>query len=98
MCIRDRDGKEAIDIFADHRSSGKPVEVIIMDLTIPGGMGGKDAIQEILKIDPDVKAIVASGYSNDPVMADFRQYGFKAAIAKPFLLAELNRALTKALS
>ncbi len=92
------DGKEAIEIFKEHRKSGKPVDVIIMDLTIPGGIGGKETIQEILKIDPDAKVIVSSGYSNDPVMADYQQYGFKAAIAKPFLLAELNKVLTDILS
>lgn len=69
-----------------------------MDLTIPDGLSGKDAIQEILKIDPAAKVIVSSGYSKDPVMANYQQYGFKAAIAKPFLLAELNKALTDVLS
>ena len=92
------DGREAIEIFDEHRRSGKPVDAIIMDLTIPGGMGGKDAIGEILKIDPQAKVIVSSGYGNDPVMANYRQYGFKAAITKPFLLEELNKALTDVLS
>ncbi|MCF6289951.1 MAG: ATP-binding protein [Desulfobacterales bacterium] len=92
------DGREAIEIFTGQRQSGKPVDVIIMDLTIPGGMGGKEAIGEILKIDPRAKVIVSSGYGNDPVMANYRQYGFKAAIAKPFLLEELNKTLTDVLS
>ena len=96
--LQAEDGKEAIEIYNEHRKSGKPVDLIIMDLTIPGGMGGKDAIQEILKIDPEAKVIVSSGYSNDPVMANYWQYGFKAAIAKPFLLEELNRTLTDILS
>lgn len=91
------DGKEAIEIFNEHRKSGKPVDVIIMDLTIPGGMGGKDAVQEILKIAPDAQVIVSSGYSNDPVMANYQQYGFKAAIAKPFMLADLNKIITTVL-
>jgi len=92
------DGKEAITIFNQHFQSDKPVDVIIMDLTIPGGMGGKDALQEILKISPDVKAIVSSGYSNDPVMIDYQKYGFKAAIGKPFKLAELNEAVNSILA
>jgi CheY-like chemotaxis protein len=96
--LQAEDGEEAIEIFKEHRKSGQPVDVIIMDLTIPGGMGGKDAVQEILKIDPEAKVIVSSGYSNDPVMADYRKYGFKAAIAKPFLLAELKEVLTDVLS
>ncbi len=93
-----RDGKEAIEIFKEHYESGRPVDVTIMDLTIPGGMGGKDAVKEILKIDPAAKAIVSSGYSNDPVMANFHEYGFKAAIAKPFLIRDLKRTLTEVLS
>lgn len=96
--LQAENGKEAIEIFNEHRKGGKPVDVIIMDLTIPGGMGGKDAIQEILNIDSEAKVIVSSGYSNDPVMANYREYGFKAAIAKPFLLAELNKTLTDVLS
>jgi DNA-binding NtrC family response regulator len=64
-----------------------------MDLTIPGGMGGKDAIKEILKIDPDAKAIVSSGYSNDPVMANYHQHGFKASLGKPFEMAQLKEII-----
>ena len=92
------DGKEAIKIFNEHHKSGKPVDVIIMDLTIPGGMGGKDAVQEILKIDPEAKVVVSSGYSNDPVMADYQKYGFKAAIGKPFNMAKLNETLQTVLA
>ena len=92
------DGKEAIEKFHEQRQSGKPVDVIIMDLTIPGGMGGKDAVQEILKLDPEAKVVVSSGYSTDPAMAHYQDYGFKAAIAKPFLLDDLNKTLTDVLS
>ncbi|RLB70186.1 MAG: hybrid sensor histidine kinase/response regulator, partial [Deltaproteobacteria bacterium] len=74
-----------------------PIDLIIMDLTIPGGMGGKDAVQEILKINPDAKVIVASGYANDPVMAHYLKYGFKASIIKPFQLAELNKVINEVL-
>lgn len=96
--LQARDGQEAINMYSQHRFSGRPVDAVIMDLTIPGGMGGKDTIRELLKIDPEAKVVVSSGYSNDPVMSDFRHYGFKAAISKPFSLAELNNALTEALS
>ncbi len=89
------DGQEAIDIFNEHHKGDKPIDIIIMDLTIPGGMGGQEAIQQILKIDPTARAIVSSGYSNDPVMTNYQEYGFKAAIAKPFLLAELDKILTE---
>jgi DNA-binding NarL/FixJ family response regulator len=69
-----------------------------MDLTIPGGMGGKEAIQRLQEIDSQVKAIVASGYSNDPVMAHYSDYGFKGVISKPFLINELNEVIHKVLS
>ena len=59
-----------------------------MDLTIPGGMGGKDAVREILKINPAAKVVVSSGYSNDPIMAQFAEYGFCAALVKPYRLDE----------
>ena len=64
-----------------------------MDLTIPGGMCCKESVQHILNINPDAKVIVASGYSNDPVMADCKEYGFSASVAKPFDLKELKKAI-----
>jgi len=66
-----------------------------MDLTIPGGMGGKEAIQELLSLDPHIKAIVSSGYSTDPIMSDYRKYGFCGVIAKPYKLSELSEILHK---
>jgi len=92
-----RDGREAIAIYKEHYRSDQPIDLLIMDLTIPGGMGGKDAIKEILKIDPNAKAIVASGYSNDPVMANCHQYGFKAFLDKPFNIAQLQEAIKSVL-
>ena len=64
-----------------------------MDLTTPGGMGGKEAIRELLKIDPEVKAIVSSGYSNDPIMSDCKKYGFVGVVAKPYKISELGKTL-----
>jgi len=64
-----------------------------MDLTIPGGMGGKIAVKEILKLNPAAKVIVASGYSNDPVVANFRDYGFVAALSKPIKMDALNKII-----
>jgi len=95
--LQARDGLEAIAIFKSHFHSHDPIDLIIMDLTIPGGMGGKDAAREILKIDPQAKIIVASGYSNDPIMADYRHYGFQAALAKPFLMEKLEETLSAVL-
>jgi hypothetical protein len=62
-------------------------------LTVPGGMGGKETIERLLGLDPDVNAVVSSGYSNDPVMAQFRKYGFRGRLAKPYEIATLGKTL-----
>ena len=91
------DGHQALTMYGDALSSGKPFGAVIMDLTIPNGMGGREAIGKILEIDPNVRAIVSSGNSNDPVMADFRQYGFAGAVAKPYKMEELGSQVSNAL-
>ncbi|NVN91465.1 MAG: response regulator [Desulfuromonadales bacterium] len=92
-----RDGHQALDMYSDALATGSPFDVVIMDLTIPDGMGGKDAIEKIREVDPNVRAIVSSGYSNDPVMADFRSYGFTGVVVKPYNLEELGEQVSKAL-
>lgn len=87
------DGAQAIDLYIRARESGEPYDLIIMDLTIPGGMGGVEAIQKLLEIAPDAKAIVSSGYANGPIMADFKEYGFKGVIAKPYRTDELCKVV-----
>jgi len=93
-----RDGAEAVSLYRESIDTNEPIAAIIMDLTIPGGMGGKDAVREIHQIDPGAKVIVASGYSNDPIMAGYRDYGFCAAMVKPFKLQELQEVIRKAIS
>jgi PAS domain S-box-containing protein len=93
-----RDGQEMLAMYAQAAESGKPVDVVILDLTIPGGMGGKEAMKKLLHGYPQARAVVASGYYNDPVMADCASYGFKAAVAKPFQPEELGQALRKAMA
>lgn len=78
------DGAEGIELYKEAREGGRPFDVVLMDLTIPGGMGGKEAIKKLLEIDPDAKVIVFSGYSNDPIMSQYQDYGFKGVIRKPF--------------
>lgn len=90
-------GEEAINSYQEMQKQGTPVDLVIMDLTIPGGMGGQEAAQKLLQIDPQAKMIVASGYSNDPVMANCREHGFVASIAKPFDMRELSNILTSVL-
>jgi PAS domain S-box-containing protein len=87
------DGRAAIDLYRRGTAEGNPFAAVILDLTVPAGMGGKEAIALLRQIDPQVKAIVSSGYSSDPVMADYRHYGFAAALRKPYRLAELSKLL-----
>jgi PAS domain S-box-containing protein len=87
------DGEEALALFKEARGEGRPFDLVIMDLTIPGGMGGQEAVALVRQADPDAKVVVASGYSTDPVLAHYRDYGFSAAIAKPFQLNELLKTI-----
>jgi CheY-like chemotaxis protein len=93
-----KDGLEAIELYKNAMAEGIPFDVVLMDLTIPGGVGGKDAIKKLHAIDPDVKAIVSSGYSNDPVMANYEKYGFCGVVSKPYLVDDLNRAIQNAMN
>jgi len=93
-----RDGAEALETFQTERQAGRVFTAVILDLTIPGGMGGKETIKKLLEIAPDTRAIVSSGYSNDPIMAEFRQYGFKDIVAKPYSIDELGQALHRVIA
>jgi len=88
-------GEEAISLYKDALKSGTPFDAVIIDLTIKGGLGGKETMEKLLEIDPGVRAIVSSGYSNDPVMSDFRRYGFCAVLPKPFEIDDLQKILSK---
>jgi PAS domain S-box-containing protein len=87
------DGSEAIREYENALASGNPFGVVIMDLTIPGGMGGKETIRRLREIDPQVKAIVSSGYSNDPVLADYKSFGFAGRVEKPYRIQDLESAV-----
>jgi len=93
-----RDGREAVHKYTEVKKSGKPFDAVILDLTIPGGMGGKEALAKLLEIDPGVKAIVSSGYSNDPIMADYRKLGFSAVIGKPYRITDVEEILSRLLT
>jgi two-component system cell cycle sensor histidine kinase/response regulator CckA len=87
------DGTEALEMYETARRSARPFDAVIMDLTIPGGMGGKEAIRRLLEIDPNAKAIVSSGYSDDPVMSDHQAHGFTAVMMKPYSLEGLRKVI-----
>ena len=91
------DGGEAVELYRGSRAAGTPLSAVIMDLTIPGGMGGKEAARRILEIDPGARLIVSSGYSNDPVMSDYQSFGFCATLVKPYCAREIARVLSLAL-
>lgn len=86
-------GADAVREYRTQKEAGQPYAAVIMDLTIPGGMGGKETVAEILAIDPEAKVFVSSGYSSDPIMVDCQDYGFAGAIAKPFDLAAMQDIL-----
>jgi PAS domain S-box-containing protein len=90
-----KDGKEALDLYKKGLASGQKHAAVIMDLTIPGGMGGKETIQDIRKLDPEAKTIVSSGYATDPILAKFKDYGFDAMLPKPYKVTELAETLHK---
>jgi len=87
------DGAEAIKMYSEAMASGKPFDIVIMDLTIPGGMGGAEAIRKLCEMDPGIKAIVTSGYADNPIIRDFRKYSFSGMIPKPFDIDELVRVI-----
>jgi CheY-like chemotaxis protein len=91
-------GAEAITQYKTARESETPFSAVIMDLTIPGGMGGMEAARQILAIDPSACLIVSSGYSNDPILSDYSTVGFSGAMAKPYNLEELGRLVSSVLS
>ncbi len=91
------DGREAVEKYRISCEKGAAYDIVITDLTIPGGMGGREAAEEILKIDPQAKIIVSSGYSTDPVMANYEAYGFKGVAVKPYGFDELQQVVEQLL-
>jgi signal transduction histidine kinase/ActR/RegA family two-component response regulator len=89
------DGAEALALYEQSLRAGNPPEVVIMDLTVPGRMGGLEALRQLRALNPQVRAVVSSGYSNDPIMASPREHGFEGVLAKPYTLEEIQRTLSE---
>jgi CheY-like chemotaxis protein len=92
-CVTVADGAEAIRLYTDAMENGRRFEAVIMDLTVPGGMGGREAMERLRRLDPEVRVVVSSGYSRDPVMANYRAHGFRAVLPKPYGLEQLRKTL-----
>ncbi len=89
-----RNGEEAIAVYKNEQEAGRPFEAVILDINIRGGMGGGETIKRLIQINPDIKAIVSSGYNSDPLMVNFKEYGFRGALPKPYSIQELRETLS----
>jgi len=90
-----RDGKQAIALYKKALQEESPFDAVVMDLNIPEGMGGTKAMKELIAIDPGVKGIVSSGFPNDSVMSDCREFGFSGVVEKPYKIEELDKVLVR---
>ncbi len=86
-------GEEAVEKYGGAKSGARPFDAVILDLTVRGGMGGKDTLRRLLEIDPSVRAVVSSGYSADDIVAQYRGHGFRAVLSKPYQLEQLGCVL-----
>lgn len=87
------DGQTAIDLYKKEKNTGAPFDIVILDLSVQTGMGGKETIEELRKFDPAVKGIVSTGFVNDPVVENFSQYGFSGKLTKPYKISDLKNIL-----
>ncbi len=92
-----KDGAAAVDLYKRGMACGAPFDIVILDLSIPEGMGGKEAIRQLRELDPGVKAIVSSGYANDPVVMDYATYGFAGRLTKPYKITDMKATLEELL-
>ena len=90
-------GEEAVELYEQAVEKGECYDAVVLDLTVRGGMGGKETLDLLRKIDPGVKSIISSGHSSNPVMMEFRKYGFDGALPKPYLRKELDKAIKNVL-
>jgi DNA-binding NtrC family response regulator len=93
--ISAKDGQTAIDLYKKEKAAGVPFDLVILDLSVPTGLGGKETIEQLKIADPAVKAVVSSGYTNDPVVENFSNYGFCEKLTKPYNINEIKNILEK---
>jgi CheY-like chemotaxis protein len=93
LCCEAADGREAIERFRKARQNGAPFDLVLMDLSIPGGMGGVQAVRELLQIEPSAHVIVTSGSGADPILSNYAHYGFCGVLNKPFRISELQNLI-----
>jgi DNA-binding NtrC family response regulator len=89
------DGDTALLLYRQALAEGKPFDAVILDLTIPGGVGGKEVVKSLRQLDPNLKAIVSSGYADDPVVSNYQHYGFIDSLSKPYDMSELKKILNR---
>jgi CheY-like chemotaxis protein len=90
-----RDGLTALDLYKQEKAAGSPFDIVILDLSVSSGLGGKETIELLRNVDPAVKAVISSGYTNDPVVQDFSHYGFSERLTKPYNIHEMKNLLEK---
>lgn len=91
QCVEN--GEQAVQEFIRARESGRPYTVVLLDLTIPCGMGGRETLARLIELDPSVKAFASSGNAGDPVIEEYGRYGFSGVLTKPYRLEDLSKAL-----
>jgi CheY-like chemotaxis protein len=90
-----RDGVAAIEIYSREKTNGRPFDLVILDLTVPDGMGGKEAFEKLRKVDPTVKVVISSGFTDDPMMAEFATFGLDGILAKPYRINDIKVLLER---
>ena len=90
-----KEGQEAVELYKKAKETHDPFDAVIMDLTIPGGLGGIETMAILRQFDPEIKAIISSGYASDPIMSDYEKYGFSGVVIKPYKFNELIEVLNK---
>ena len=90
-----KEGASAIELFSREKMGGRPFDLVILDLSVPDGMGGKEAFEKIREVDPSVKVVMSSGYTSDPMMTDYAKFGLDGILAKPYRITDIKALLEK---